>query len=198
MQGSLRTNISTVFKSLGAENAPRKRMSLSRRVALAGVGTVLLSLLPAMAEAASQDSGAITIAAHTEITGAAHTSVGAERSTPPANSADPSPTPPPPPGFVCGGEQCANPRSDNSDQGVPNPPQWLTSPNAAACLVSLGAIDLNNSLTDLQQVSGEQADLAKTNGLMDPNYWLVQVKSYGNSFTFPECREWINELKSGR
>lgn len=100
------------------------------------------------------------------------------------------------PTFVCGGEPCGRPRP--SQDQLPNPPQWLTSPNAAACLISVGAIDLDASLTDLQQVSGEQADLAKTKGLLDPNYWLVQLKAFANSATFPECREWIKELKRGK
>lgn len=100
------------------------------------------------------------------------------------------------PTFVCGGEPCGRPRP--SQDQLPNPPQWLTSPNAAACLISVGAINLDASLRALQQVSGEQAELAKTKGLLDPNYWLVQLKAYGNSLTLPACRAWTKELKKGK
>jgi hypothetical protein len=102
----------------------------------------------------------------------------------------------PGPTFVCGGEPCGRPRP--SQDQLPNPPHWLTSPNAAACLISVGAIDLDASLKALAHVSGEEADLAKTKGLLDPNYWLVQVKAFGNSLTFPTCRAWIKELKAGK
>jgi hypothetical protein len=169
------------------------RQPLKLRISLAAFGALLLSLLPATAAAASQEFGVIAITPYKTIAGTVLTGTGDEQSALPGDMLDPPP--PPPPTFVCGGEPCANPRPNSS---LPNPPQWLTSPNAAGCLISLGAIHLNSSLTDLQQVSGEQANLAKTNGLLDPKYWLVQVQAYANSTTYPECREWMSELRSGK
>lgn len=81
---------------------------------------------------------------------------------------------------------------------LPTPPRWVTSPNAAECLVSLGAIELAPILSDLQTVSTLQPELAKTSGLWDPEYWLIQLRSFGNSLTLPACRAWNDELKAGR
>lgn len=102
-------------------------------------------------------------------------------SSTPTTTTTPSAGPAAPPTFYCGGEPCASPRSSGSQ--LPSPPQWVTTPDAAGCLISLGALDL---LGDFQQVAEQMDDLAQTGGLADPEYWLVQLRSYGRSLTLPE------------
>jgi hypothetical protein len=104
---------------------------------------------------------------------------------------------PPPPTFVCGGEQCNNPRTANPNDSTqyPTPPAWLTSPNAGACVAN--AVPGMEIVGDFSQVFQMAPDLARTKGFYDPNYWLIQLNSFANSMTFPECRAWQKELLSG-
>lgn len=107
------------------------------------------------------------------------------------------PSPPPPPDFVCGGEPCANPRSPKpgDNKAYPSPPRWLTSANAGACVAH--AVPGMKIVHDFNQVFQMAPELAQTNGFYDPNYWLIQLKSFANSMTFPECQAWKEELSSG-
>jgi hypothetical protein len=95
---------------------------------------------------------------------------------------------------VCAGEQCANPRPDG--QQHPAPPEWVTSPHAAGCLLSLGLpVPGGPAVDSLEHVSGLLGELAGTQGFLDPNYWLIQLKGFAKALTFPDCREWDKLLR---
>jgi hypothetical protein len=96
--------------------------------------------------------------------------------------------------FVCAGEQCANPRSGG--QQHPAPPEWVTSPHAAGCLLSLGLpVPGGPAVDSLEHVSGLLPELAETQGFLDPKYWLIQLKGFAKALTFDDCQEWEKLLQ---
>lgn len=169
------------------------------RAWLAAFGFAVVAMAVLTAAAYSNDRSVLLTATPARPPSSATASpTSAPTTAPIADTESPSATPGAPPTFVCEGEQCSSPRAPKTDDSkyYPTPPQWLTSPNAAGCIANF--VPGSEIVTDFAQVAQEAPQLAQTQGLYDPNYWLVQLNSSRDAMTFPECRAWSDELRAGK